>query len=307
MMLLMWVGARFADADADDVGNADFSETLVARASHSVLPLIGALGLVMLAITIKPLQADFGETGAMLAAVVALFAFLFLLMRHKGKHPEHHADESSGAVGMHFQLGQALTAVAVVAILVATPRFAAAIENKPVAAVDALDLVSLMPCAPEGPWARRWQPQFADPDLQESATFNGDGESVSVFIAAYANASQGAELISSSNHIVPSQWDRVTAHSIYTVQDPERRPHTIREIQIDTPSYKAIVWYWYEVDSHLTSSPTRTKINQVLALLLGRPAGGRVVVLESRVDKDFQRSRERLQSIFPHVMGTDAR
>jgi exosortase A len=305
MMLIMWVGARFADAD--DTGDADYSDTLVARASHSVLPLIAALGLVMLAVTIKPLQADFGETGAMLAAAAALFAFIFLLMRHKEKHPEPHVNERSGPVDIHFQLRQALTTVAVVAILVATPRFADAIENKPVAAVGALDLVSLMPCVPEGPWQRRWQPQFVDPDLQESTTFKCDGESVSVFVAAYASALQGAELISSSNHIVPPQWDRVTTRSNYTVQDREQQGRTIGEIQIDTASYKAIVWYWYEVNNHLTSSQMLTKANQVLALLRGRPAGGRVVVLERRVDSDIDRAREHLQSIVPHVMGTDAR
>ena len=92
MMLIMWFGARYAD---EEEPRARYVTCRRDRAPRTALPLIGALGLIMLAVTLKPLQKDFGETGAMIASPWRLSSSSFLLLRHKtrgdrsdSRHPE---------------------------------------------------------------------------------------------------------------------------------------------------------------------------------------------------------------------------
>lgn len=126
---------------------------------------------------------------------------------------------------------------------------------------------------------------------------------MSVFVAAYASALQGKELISSSHHIVPPQWDRISESSSYIIRGRSERKYSVGEIRIDDSQYKAVVWYWYEVDDRLAASPVMTKAYQFLALMRGRPAGGRVVVIETLADIDIQRTRVRLESVAKAMMG----
>jgi len=72
MMLIMWLGTRYADYD--DVSDESEYRHAISGLARSAVPLISALALIMLAVTIKPLQADFGATGALLVVALALQA-----------------------------------------------------------------------------------------------------------------------------------------------------------------------------------------------------------------------------------------
>lgn len=304
MMLIMWVGARYADVEASE--QAARSDTMASRASHSILPIIAALGLVMLAVTLVPLQADFGENGAMIAAAAALFVFLFLLVRHKG-HERRSDSDRSRTVALRLGWAQGLTAIATLAIFVATPRFVLSIENRVIDFVGDGDLKSVVPCAYAGPWQNDWHPRFENADLEHSGTFICDGKPVSVYVGAYASALQGKELISSSHYVVPPDWDRVIDASSYTIGNRDGGDHRIGEIQVDAPAYKAVIWHWYEIDKHIAPGTMAAKAYQVLALLRGRPSGGRVVVIETLVDTDIQQTRERLESVAISIIETEPR
>jgi EpsI family protein len=71
----------------------------------------------------------------------------------------------------------------------------------------------------------------------------------------------------------------------------------LREIEVNGANYEGLIWYWYEVDGNVATTSLATKAYQVLALLLGRPAGGRVIVIESRVEGDIQSTRDRLERV----------
>lgn len=304
MMLIMSIGARYADEEESN--DIDLSDTMIIRASRSGLPLIAALGIVMLAVTIKPLQADFGESGVMLVAAAALFAFIYILLRHNHDRQSHAATRSTTSENT-FRAKHVFITLAVVSILVATARFASAVENRPLSEINDSDFLSTVPCTLIGPWSNRWRPQFQSPDIHESTTFDCDGNQVAVFVSAYASALQGAELISSSNQIIPAQWDRISSHSEYSVPGVGDRSYSIAEIQIDSEIQQSIIWYWYEVDGRLSASPFFTKVNQVLALLRGHPSGGRVVVIETSNTTDIQHARARLEAVAASVMRPSAR
>lgn len=303
MMLIMWIGARYADED--ESSDIDLSDTMMIRASRSGLPLIAVLGIVMLAVTIKPLQADFGESGVMLIAAAALFGFIYILLRHNHQHHSHVENRSVTGTGT-FQISHVLTTLAVVVLLLGTVRFVSAVEHRPISAIEDFDIVSAVPCSLEGPWNNQWQPQFQNPDVHESAAFDCDGKRLGVFVAAYASALQGAELISSSNTIVPTEWDRISSISKYPVPLNGDRSFTVGEIQIDSPTRQAIIWYWYEVDGRVSPSPLMTKINQVLAILRGDPAGGRVVVIETSNNGDIEHARARLSAVATSIIGSSS-
>ncbi len=123
--------------------------------------------------------------------------------------------------------GRALTGIATVLILVLTPRFAVSIETRAVEFVDDFDINSVVPCASAGPWKNDWQPQFSNADIERSATFTCDGEPVSVFVAAYASALQGKELISSTHRIVPKKWDHNSQRLSSTLRTRDGRERSI--------------------------------------------------------------------------------
>ena len=304
MMLIMWIGARFADED--ETSDIDLSDTMIIRASRSGLPLIAALSIVMLAVTIKPLQADFGESGVMLIAAAALFGFIYILLHHNHDY-RRHVESRSVASTSTFQFRHVLITLAVILVLVATVRFASAVEQRPASAIDELDIVAAVPCSLKGPWSNSWRPQFQNPDVHESAIFDCDGERLGVFVSSYVGALQGAELISSSNHIVPPQWDRISSLSNYSVTAKNGETYSIGEFQVNSPNQKAIIWYWYEVDGRVSRSPLITKFNQVFALVRGRPAGGRVIVIETSNNTDIQHARARLEAVATSVMRSSTR
>ncbi len=304
MLLIMWISARFADKD--DAEDIDVSDSMVMRASRSGWPLIGALVLAMLAVTVKPLQADFGETGVMLVAAAALFAFIFLLVRH---HDTRGAGDEprSRIAAITFELHHALVSAVLVIVLVGVARLADAVENRPVSVPEDTDIASVIPCSVAGPWRHRWQPSFDSPDHTQSATFDCAGEHIGIFVSVYASALQGAELISSSNYIIPPQWNQVSTLATYSVPDGDRDSYSVGEYKIDSPGSSVIVWYWYEVDGRISHSPLVTKFNQILALVRGRPAGGRVIVIETTNTGDTQLARGRLKKAASEIIGAGAR
>ena len=158
-----------------------------------------------------------------------------------------------------------------------------------------------------GPWKNDWQPSFQNPDLERSTSLACGDHSVDVYVAAYASALQGKELISSSHYVVPLHWDRFSDVSSYTIRNRGSRDYRVGEIRIDTPGYKALVWHWFEIDDRVAAGPAMAKALQVLALLGGQPAGGRVVVIETDADDDIQQSRERLEEVAVAVIEAESR
>ncbi len=291
MMLILWIGGRYTDEPqvsetAHDLGTA------VPRTSHTVLPMIAALGLIMLAITVKQFQADFGETIAMLAVAVSLLAFIYVMARQR----DVAATEVSAGSGAYMKsgLGSLFAGIVTVAILIMTPRFVAGLEDKAVRDIDEADAYPYIACEPSGPWSNHWRPDFREPDVEYALAFDCEGHTVNVYVAVYASALQGRELISASHRPVPPGWDRFSSTAKYAVKNAEGDTRDVVEIVVSRSTNEAIVWYWYDIDGRIATSPMHTKVLQVMALVQGRPAGGRVTVIETPVDGNAVIARERL-------------
>ena len=295
MMAIMWIGTWFADKGA--LPAQDPSDTTIMHVSHSMLPMIAALGLVMLAITVIPLQADLSEASTMLAAAVALLVIAyFLLRRIPGQESTFHEEEA--VVALHFGWKRIATGLAGIAVLLLTPRFAASIEDESVFPAGQLDLVRATSCAMGGDWRAPMLPTFDNASIEQSYTLHCDQRPVGIYAASFSSALQGAELISSSHFVTPPEWDRSATMSSATLPSGVN----VGEIEIDLPDYKALVWFWYEVDGSVSTSASRTKLNQLVALMKRRPAGGSIVVLETDVSDGKGAARERLTGVAENLI-----
>lgn len=298
MMLIMWIGARYADEPS--VSHEAGLTTIVARASHTALPIIAALGLVMLAITVKPLQADFGETGAMIAAAAALLIFIFLLARQRNGSTAEIPVASAAAT--KIGINNALAGIATIAILILAPRFVAGVEDAADGGVVNVDLESVISCEKSGPWNQGWRPSFESPGVEEALAFDCDGRPVNVFVAKYASVLQGTELISSSHHPVPPGWDRFSSTSEHSISDADGVVQKVVEVVVSGSTNKAIIWYWYDIDGRVSIYPVHTKVLQVMALVQRRPAGGQVVVIETPIDGSQENARQSLERVAKFLM-----
>jgi EpsI family protein len=291
MMSIMWIGARYADEEMIPASK-DHSAEFASRVSHTALPMILALGLIMLTVTVKPLQADFGEVAVMVAAAAALLLFVFQLSRQR---PGGVGSTSQvEAVHRPVALKDFLVGILVLAILLGVPRLIAGVEEGAVRPIDAESLRPVLDCREAGAWKNRWRPTFAEPAAEHAVSFDCGGYTVDVYVAGYESALQGRELISSAHHVVPPGWDRFSKHGRQVIDGKDGVSRDIAEVVNTRAGYESIVWYWYDIDGKTTSSPTKTKILQVLAMLQGRPAGGRVVVLETTPAPDEDAARDRL-------------
>jgi len=293
MMLIMWFAVRYSDdAEAVDSGG---ESTIIVRASHTALPMIAALGLIMLAMTIKPLQADFGDLGTMLAAAAALLVFVFLLIRDTSRNSEVVSATGSDVAGLRPL--NIVVVAATVGLLVMTPRFVHGVEEaaRQISVPDGL--TANLPCTQAGDWSNNWRPDFKSPDAEQALAVNCGGRTVNVYTAAYASALQGRELISSSNHAVPARWNRYSTTRPRELARTDGGTKEFVEVVVSSEAYAAMVWYWYDIDGRIATNPYKVKLLQAVALASKRPAGGRVVVIETPLLGNTEASRARLEQI----------
>ncbi|MEL7185047.1 MAG: exosortase A [Pseudomonadota bacterium] len=293
IMLLMWIGAKYAD-DLPAAQEEPESQAPALRAR----PIILALGVLMLALTIMPLVADFGEFGAALAAVGAMLVLTVALIGSQRMTGSRSANESAAAMRRDkLSLVYGAVAFAALSIVVATPRFAAMVERNALGPADAVaDLESLQNCRPLGPWSQSWRPHFENPFAESSAQLKCVSGAVDVFIASYAGAQQGSELINSANYPVPTDWVTMNDYTERQVQLGDGRDLGVAEVRVRRPHGGALVWYWYDVAGKTSTATLETKKNQLLMMILGRPSGGSVVVVSTAVNSadDGNEARKRL-------------
>jgi len=304
MMMIMWFGAGYADADDSFVGAAGEQESSESRLGS--LPIIAALGIVMLAVTIKPLQADFGENSMLFAAIFS--AVLLAVVLFSARELKASSSNKNGSVSLAFEFISWRTLVLFIAafVLVVVPRFAVSVERNASKAVYDLDFEAIVPCSVVGEWQSIWKPQFFFADTERAVALSCSGLEVNLFAAGYSSALQGSELVNSMHVIVPPEWDRFVTRSGRELSDRNGQSRSILEIQLAAPDSNFLIWFWYQVDNTVTANTFITKVNQIRALLARRPAGGRAVVLETRITADVEQARKRIAPIATAIMGSES-
>lgn len=120
------------------------------------------------------------------------------------------------------------------------------------------------------------------------------GEPVGVFVAYYADQSEGRELISFGNEIVNTsdkRWQKV-GEEPRSVLDGRYR---LLETTVRSGHDQLLVWHLYWIGGHWTIRKEEVKIRQALERLLGQGDGSAVLAVYTRADGGA-RARERLEA-----------
>jgi exosortase A len=134
-----------------------------------------------------------------------------------------------------------------------------------------------------------WAPAFENTSAQSRASYtSAGGATVGVYIGYYRNQNYQRKLVSSDNTLVKTTdktWSRVASgvQGVSVNQQPlTARSGELRRLQPDAASgneLRLLVWQFYWVNGHLTSSDALAKIYGALGRLMGQGDDGAVIMV----------------------------
>jgi len=208
------------------------------------------------------------------------FGIVIMLMFWIGSHwredelaPE--TDGTNGAIPIGTQGTPSSLVAAVAAIVVALifPLAEWQINRSvasPLTQIEQLDPISGW--TPAEQIFADWTPRFENPSAVLQATFGLDGRKVGLYVAYYRNQDYSRKMVSSSNVMVTSSnplWARVASGSRQIVLG--EGPVAVRSAELrSTDTLRMVVWQWYWINGHLTSSDFVAKAYTALSRLTGQ-------------------------------------
>lgn len=154
--------------------------------------------------------------------------------------------------------------------------------------------VSLAQPAPRGDWQiatdplTDWRPRYINTDASLDSTYRHGGRKVNVYLAYYRYQRQGAELINTSNVLVPQKdpvW-RQTADSPYQVS-VNGKLWEVRLAKMRSNNQDLLVWYWYWVNGQTTTNHYLAKLWDAKAKLLGETGDAAAVIISTPLTDDI--------------------
>ena len=290
VMALFWGGQRFADEQDAQIVSEQGGVGGGWKQGRDLLPLV--LGLAMLATTGQPLIKFLGSTWILVLPAGGLL--ISVLYRRFRGFQSIDAPKSQRDHGGRRRIGTFSVILAAVSVLGAGPALVGrssepAADNSP-----SLQLPAVAGCSPPGAWAPDWQPEVLAPDFRVAGTYACDEKPVSVFVAGYYQSIQGKELINDQNELLPPRLRRYT--SIREAEFETSAGHKIRvvEAEIRSRELQYLVWYWYAVGGHTTSSSIGVKLLQAYQFVASGSVEGRVYLVQTPLGAEAEAARSRL-------------
>lgn len=199
----------------------------------------------------------------------------------------HFRDDAPGrrAPGLQPALpasSRRIVAVAAAALcLAALPRaYATLIEDAAVGGPVDLALPAVAAPWNREPASRDWQPHFPAADLTVQESFRKDRRRVDLFVAYYRRQGDDKKLVGGRNSLVGSSEAEVSARaSAELTIDGTTVP--VAAMRISAPHRDRLVFSFYWIDGHFTSSAIAAKLLQVKAALFDRRQDSALVALST--------------------------
>lgn len=205
------------------------------------------------------------------------FGLVIMLMFWIGSHwrEDELAPETGGAngtipIGTQGIPSPLVAAVAAIVVALIWPLAEWQINRRVVSPLTQIE--QLEPIAGWSPTEQifaDWTPRFENPSSTLQATFGLDGRKVGLYVAYYRNQDYSRKMVSSSNVMVTSSnplWARVASGSRQIVLGT--KSVTVRSAELrSTDSLRMMVWQWYWINGHLTSSDFVAKAYTALSRL----------------------------------------
>src|SRR5699024_6382165 len=130
-----------------------------------------------------------------------------------------------------------------------------------------------------------WEPDFLPADQSVRRAYWSQDNAVQLLVIYYQQEHQGAELISSQNHLYDNhQWRRVTEnHQVISVGDDKLQVH---ETVMRSTGTQRVVWSWYDIANQLTTSPIKAKLFEAWAHLTHQTKGSMLIAVATDTDAD---------------------
>ncbi len=139
-----------------------------------------------------------------------------------------------------------------------------------------------------------WEPHYVGAAFSRSAMYRSSDSAVGLHVALYPEVRQGAELVSSANSLIAPEtggWRQVGRGSRELLL--RGRELEVEEAILSGRGGALLVYRWYSISGHETSSPVRAKVlESTEKLRLRRPFAAGVVLF---TDGDDDEARARLE------------
>jgi EpsI family protein len=169
--------------------------------------------------------------------------------------------------------------------------------------VPSIELPAIAGCSAPGAWSADWLPTFESPDVVLSGTYSCSEMPVSVFTALYTRNTEGHEVISNSNQILPDKWWRfgTPEERGFTARDGRRVG--VNELQLGDDESGSLVWYWYATGGETATRGGAIKLKQAVQMIMAGRADGSVFIVETPLQGSLDSSRERLVLVARELAG----
>jgi exosortase A len=162
--------------------------------------------------------------------------------------------------------------------------------------------------APRGGWQDApvaggdWAPELVAPAAVDVQAFVRDGNPVDVYLGVYRGQKQGSELVNTLNQIVRSdskQWRLIESGTLEVRLNGDKTQ--VKTAVVRGASGQFLIWHWYWLAGHSTSSDIRAKVQLALQRLTGASDTAAWVAVYTPVGDDVSASARRLNG-FVEVM-----
>ncbi len=147
-----------------------------------------------------------------------------------------------------------------------------------------------------------WVPALVAPSAVDAQAFVRDGSTVGVYLGVYRDQKQGSELVNTLNQIVRSdskQWRLIESGTRQVRLNGDRTQ--VRTAVARGATGQFLIWHWYWLAGHSTSSDVRAKVQLALQRLTGGSDTATWVAIYTPVDDDVSAGERRLTA-FVEVM-----
>jgi EpsI family protein len=150
-----------------------------------------------------------------------------------------------------------------------------------------------------------WKPELVAPTAVDLQAFSLDGTAVGVYFGVYRGQKQGSELVNTLNQIVRTdskQWRLV--HSGTAKVPLNGEPTLVRTAVARGASEQLLIWQWYWLGGHSTSSDVRAKLQLAWQRLTGASDTASWVAIYTPVGDDINAGARRLNAFVEAMSGS---
>ncbi len=193
----------------------------------------------------------------------------------------------------------AVVLVALVAVLGAPRGAEFMLEQRALQVL--VDAPATLPTAVAGwqgpePAPDTWRPLYYDADRELAGVYRGSEDWVELHLFQYLNRGSGSQIKSWRNRVYDgSNWRR-SSQGRTRITLPSGRELTVHETVLrGAGDLRRLVWHWYQVGDHVTTSGIEVKLREAQAALAGDGRGAFLVAVSTDEDiLSLEAARQRM-------------